>query len=80
MAIRPKIGEGALFLFPIFLGSVILIIDLWLSYFQGMNKLGSTAASTSGWTLLLVSIAYIDLLESRIYHRMVAYIEQENSD
>lgn len=76
-ACRPRIGSGSIFLFPLFMGSLVRDLDLWVNYFEGNNTLEQTIRGSIGWTFLMVSIAYIDLLESRIYHRMVAYIEQK---
>lgn len=76
-ACRPRIGSGSIFLFPLFVGSLVRDLDLWINYFDGNNTLEQTIRGSVGWTFLIVSIAYIDLLESRIYHRMVAYIDQE---
>lgn len=77
MAIHPEIGNGSLYLLPLFLGSFIRVTDLWVNYFQEDISLETATRGSIGWTFLLISIAYVDLLESRIYHRMVNYIEQE---
>lgn len=79
MLIRPKIGEGSLFLLPLFTASLTLIVDLWVGYLNDERTLAGATASTGAWSFLAVSIAYIDLLESKIYHRMVAYIDQQSS-
>jgi len=44
---------------------------------MGDDHLGDVAGFSAAWSFLLISIALVDLLESRIYHRMVTYIEQE---
>lgn len=77
MVCRPAIGSGSLFLLPLFVGSSIRIVDFWWNYFEGDIPLEVATRGSVGWSFLLVSIAYVDLLESRIYHRMVNYIEQE---
>ena len=77
MAIKPSIGDGSLYLVPLFMASTIRVIDLWQNYFQGDLNLEEATRGAIGWSFLMISIAYVDLLESRIYHRMVNYIEQE---
>ena len=80
MVFKPTIGGGSLHLFPLFLGSLIRIGDIWMNYWKGDISLEVATRGSVGWSFLLVSIAYVDLLESRIYHRMVTYIEQQAPD
>lgn len=78
MTVRPTIGDGSLYLLPLFAGSLIRVADFWINFAHGDTTLEVATRGSVGWSFLLVSIAYIDLLESRIYHRMVNYIEQES--
>jgi len=77
MAWKPRIGNGSLFLLPLLLICLTRLGDLWWGYFMGDDHLGDVAGFSAAWSFLLISIALVDLLESRIYHRMVTYIEQE---
>lgn len=77
MVYKPQIGAGSLFLAPLFLGSFVRVLDIWYNYAQSNITLAIATLGSIGWSFLLVSISYIDLLESRIYHRLVNYIEQE---
>lgn len=78
MAWRPTIGDGSLYLLPLFVGSCVRVADFWFNYLSDDLSLEVVTRASVGWSFLLVSIAYVDLLESRIYHRMVNYIEQKS--
>lgn len=71
--IRPKIGNGSLHLLPLWAAMVLYVVDLWKDYFidDEFITLNMVLAGSIVPVFVIVSIVYIDLLESRIYHRLV---------
>lgn len=74
---KPKLGTSSLYLAPLFIIALVRTFDIWTNYFKGDTTLEVATRGSYGWSILLVSIVYIDLLESKIYHQLVNYIEQK---
>ena len=73
MVFYTSIGKGNLYLFPLVLASLIRVVDVWQNFLSQTQTFSFESAllGTAGWLLLAVSVAYVDLLESRIYHKLI---------
>ena len=74
---KPRIGMATIYLFPFFFIAIVRLIDLWQNYFSGHSPLEVTVRGALGWSAILIFILFIDLLESKIYHRLVAALDEE---
>lgn len=71
---KPRIGTGSIFLLPTLIFSFIRVIDLLQNYWIGDNGMGwAVFFEAVIWSGFVIFVAYIDILESQIYHRIVEY-------
>ncbi len=73
MFFKTEIGKGSIYLMPLGVAAFIRDIDIWQNFFSDTENFdfGTAVLGSVGWTLAVISIIYIDLVESRLYHRLV---------